>query len=175
MFETYTIVIKKAAEFESRDHPPQHTSKNVPVAWHIVGGASGGLAHGVAATAIDWVSGLPAALPKPVSIQRVLMHHGFAHSVLFGSYEIAKRLLLGIVDEGEANELSRVEFLGCVAVSGGFAGQLQHVVSHYSEQVLLVSSPSRALWIRPALGPLIWAFFPSSIAFVALEYGRDDK
>jgi hypothetical protein len=157
------------------------------VATHAFAGSLGGCAHGVAGTLWD-----TAFAPTPKArrsvlggMPRMLLHHGVAHSMLFGGFEGTKRVFLSYAnsinnDETHGTEsITRIEYLGCVAVAGGLAGQAQHLVSHYSEQVFLpVLSPVRGgkivYWTHPTLRPLLVTFIPSSIAFVALEYGRNE-
>jgi hypothetical protein len=171
------------------------------VGMHGIAGGLGGCMHGVAGIVWDMGSafsrdgGRPSndaiGTPNRSRQLRLIAHHAFAHAVLFSSYEAFKRGLLlrfqtaspsiAVVDpfdesqpvEGMAGKepMTRIEYLGCVALAGGLAGQVQHVVSLYSEQLLMHGIPK---WWSVALlpRPLLLAFVPSSIAFVALEYGR---
>lgn len=144
---------------------------------HALAGLVGGLAHGVVESAWDNVSAAAAARKAEIAkLHRTALYHGVSHSSLFASYEGIKRLLFPMFDEAE---VTRVEFLGCVAMAGGFAGQVQHVLSYYLEQVLIVqpgnSLPTGFAQVpRPAIRPLLFAFVPTSIAFVAFEYGRSE-
>lgn len=128
---------------------------------------------------------------------RMIAHHTVAHAALFGSYEGIKRVLVSRMNDrmghittnlevsdgapfhdGSAlprkEPMTRVEYLGCVAIAGGLAGQVQHVVSSYSEQLLSMTTIPK--WSNLILlKPLLLAFAPSSIAFVALEYGRRES
>ena len=82
-----------------------------------------------------------------------------------------KRFLLAVVGNGDDDELAPAESLGCVALSGGLIASPRVSETLYSEQVLLM--PKQTLWKHPTLRPLLLAFLPSSIAFLALEYGRE--
>ena len=147
------------------------------VAAHFLAGAVGGSAHGVAETVLE----------RPLLFHRRLplmtAHHGLAHAVLFGSYESFKRAMeddcLSVAGD---NQLG---YLVSFTLAGGFAGQLQHVVSHYTEQILIPeSSGSPAIGNRsslvallrrlslPTLRPTLMAFLPGAIGFVAFEYGK---
>lgn len=149
---------------------------------HAVAGSAAGCAHGVAGSV--WDAAFAAGREERRAVLRgtvgMIAHHAVAHSVLFASYEATKRLCVSNFTS-HSNELGgegvepviRVETLGCVAVAGGLAGQAQHLVSHYSEQVFTSTTLPIRWTAPPVLRPLLVAFFPSSIAFVALEYGRN--
>jgi hypothetical protein len=169
---------------------------------HGLAGGLGGCMHGVAGIIWEMGSAFVSrrggrspndALDTPNRSHplRLIAHHAIAHAVLFSSYEGFKRGLLLrfqtaspniVVDPFDENQavidgiavkepMTRIEYLGCVALAGGLAGQVQHVVSLYSEQLVMQGIPK---WWSIALlpRPLLLAFVPSSIAFVALEYGR---
>jgi hypothetical protein len=171
------------------------------VGMHGLAGGLGGGMHGVAGIIWDMGSafvskrsGRPPndALDTPNRSRRLrlIAHHALAHAVLFSSYEGFKRglslwfqtaspsIAVDPLDDNHTVDgmvvkepMTRIEYLGCVALAGGLAGQVQHVVSLYSEQLLMQGVPK---WWSVALlpRPLLLAFVPSSIAFVALEYGR---
>lgn len=188
MFEVYGAVIELMATAAPDASNDQDEEKDpyarVSVATHAFAGSLGGCAHGVAGTAWDTTFAASPEGRRSVlrSMPGMMVHHGLAHAVLFGGYEGSKRMLLSYLNSNNNNintnsselegaePVTRVEYLGCVTVAGGLAGQAQHVVSHYIEQV--VTTPIR--WTLPALRPLMVAFVPSGIAFVALEYGRNE-
>ncbi|EJK67566.1 hypothetical protein THAOC_11381 [Thalassiosira oceanica] len=70
--------------------------------------------------------------------------------------------------------------LGVVALAGGFAGQCQHVCSHFAEQWLGLAELSKGLdWRQrikvaawPSLRSTLVSFPPSAVGFVAFEYGK---
>ena len=82
-----------------------------------------------------------------------VLHHSFAHAVLFGSYEAWKRPLLRLLGGRAADRVGAEEGGECegggggngegrdvnyshllaVGAAGGLAGSAQHVVSHYAE------------------------------------------
>ena len=166
-------------------------------------GLAASLWDAIAATGAG-AAGAAATATSPRSAPRFLLHHSTAHAVLFGAYEGSKRGLLSClgndgsdsssspreIEEATATQqhhhhrLSRVESLGVVALAGGLAGQFQYVVSHYSEQLVLSKPQPRTAGSRSSRKPvtlspilfrrLLAAFLPSSIAFVAFEYGRND-
>lgn len=96
---------------------------------------------------------------------KFILHHAIAHSVLFSSYEMSKRFLHSCMnhqkgynhneiheqpqqqqdkEEDKTNPSSIFTTtstldVAIIALVGGFAGQLQHFISHYSEQILSVS------------------------------------
>jgi hypothetical protein len=128
-----------------------------------------------------------------------MIHHSMAHSVLFGSYQLTKRLLMqqmhtynsknnSINNSGLGNDTIRV---ATIAVAGGVAGQFQHVISHFSEQLVLgtvvddvkhnstTSTSSTSLLRRvltisswPTWRSTVMTFPPSAIGFLAFEYGK---
>ena len=184
---TMDVVEHTAASKESRDPYVKAT-----VAAHVLGGAVGGGAHGL----LLWIwesaasssavagtgAGTVASVLSPSSgpgLHRSVLHHGTAHAVLFSAFEASKRSMLMVLGRCQNNDIQRnsVEYLGVVAVAGGLAGQAQHWISHYSEHILMQNHRQpflSALPSRPTFRPLLMAFVPSSIAFVAFEYGRYD-
>lgn len=132
------------------------------------------------------------------------LHHAIAHSILFASYECSKRLLnfdfqgsetTSIQSEENEDSIipSSAKNIMFIGAAGGIAGQIQHVVSHYSEQILNVSeegqmrkgvepiSSVRAIIKHcrlqppkaPTIGPVMVAFVPSAVGFVAFEFGKE--
>ena len=91
---------------------------------------------------------------KPIHLQfptlnystAYILHHSLAHSVLFGSYQLTKRLLIqnispdpttarnGTNSSSGSNNNDAILHISCIAMAGGLAGQFQHVTSHISEQ-----------------------------------------
>jgi hypothetical protein len=124
----------------------------------------------------------------------MIAHHGLSHAVLFGSYEVSKRFLLSLypfsvagatdTHSGQVHsitkaydgteQIARVEYLSCIVVAGGFAGQTQHLTSLFTDRIFLQSK--MPTWSHPhwmtLVFPLAMSFLPSSIAFVAYEYGK---
>lgn len=156
---------------------------------HYGAGLVAGTVHGVASTFLETkgASNMFRALPA------MTVHHAMAHSLLFGSYESIKRALLSsfLLDD-DGTHFYGGEYLASFWVAGGLAGQIQHVASHYTEQLLGISEGSAAapqgdarglmrvaftprslsLLAAPAVRPIILAFPPSAIGFIAFEYGK---
>jgi len=141
---------------------------------HYFAGAIGGSVHAVAST--FWES-----LWKP-SLIRILpamtIHHAIAHSVLFGSYETTKRSLVS-----DSQRHDEIPYFTSVTLAGGVAGQIQQVVSTYTEQWLRIEvveetpQPFTRHMVRfkatpPTVRSVVFAFPPSAISFVAFEYGK---
>lgn len=124
-----------------------------------------------------------------------ISHHSLAHSVLFGSYQTAKWISLSYVSgdsiNQENNSDTNTEVLvnaSGIALSGGIAGQLQHLTSHFTEQYFNLSTtqneevvrgrnklaitPSQTTLSLPSLRSIALAFPPSAIGFLAYEYGK---
>jgi hypothetical protein len=183
VFEVHGAVVERMAPPAASDDDTKDPYERASVATHAFAGSLGGCAHGVAGTVWDTAVAAPEGRRAVLrSMPGMMMHHGLAHVVLFGGYEGSKRMFLSYLNTNNANNINsielegtepvtRVEYLGCVAVAGGLAGQAQHFVSHYSEQFF--TTPTFR-WTLPTLRPLLVAFGPSSIAFVALEYGRNE-
>ena len=176
VFESYGAVLEYSASRSSLSEIESRDPYAAAPAGHAFAGAVGGGAHGLLVFMWEWVAGTTSSSPSP-GIARSMIHHGMAHAVLFGAYEASKRSLLSLVGDetGHSIQRSRFDYLGVVAIAGGLAGQAQHWISHYSEHFLILN-PSRtkslALPPRPTIRPMLMAFLPSSIAFVAFEYGR---
>ena len=136
--------------------------------------------------------------PAPSPFLPYMMHHAISHGVLFGSYEGTKRVLISFLGGGigenthhkanhDDDENMHYSNLLAIGLAGGIAGTLQHVVSEYTETTF-VSSYSQ-IWQKdwtfserlqllpraslPSPRALAMAFIPSSIGFVAFEYGKE--
>lgn len=139
---------------------------------------------------------------KPIHLQfptlnysaAYILHHSLAHSVLFGSYQLTKRLLIqnitpdptmarnGTNSSSGSNNNDAIIHISCIAMAGGLAGQFQHVTSHISEQCFglvdgttnfsssLLRHLKLASW--PTWRSTMVAFPPSAIGFLAFEYGK---
>jgi hypothetical protein len=181
VFEAYGAIVERMAP-PAKNQETKDPYARASVATHAFAGSLGGCAHGIVGTVWETASASPEARRSVFrNMPRMIVHHGLAHSVLFGGYEGTKRLLLSYLLNNKNNiefegsePVTRVEFLGCVTLAGGLAGQAQHLVSHYSEQVITPTTPGPIRWTVPTLRPLLIAFIPSGIAFVALEYGRNE-
>jgi len=116
-----------------------------------------------------------------------ILHHSLAHSVLFGSYQLTKRLFLQYLpSSGSTNNPNSGNHdaihIASIAMAGGLAGQFQHVTSHFTEQWLGLAddaknSSSSALRrfkfaTCPTVRSTMLAFAPSAIGFLAFEYGK---
>lgn len=147
----------------------EYTRATVPV--HFVAGALGGTVHGIIGTIWEIV----AREQTFQMIPKMTLHHSLAHASLFGSYEVWKRLFLHSSGLDTGSELYQgTKYLGTVSIAGGLAGQMQHVVSHYSELWLRLEEGDSIAVRRgaPAMRQVWLAFPPSAVAFVAFEYGR---
>ena len=128
---------------------------------------------------------------KPIHLQypalnysaAYILHHSLAHCVLFGSYQLTKRVLIERVGRSGSSNNDTLLHVGSIALAGGLAGQSQHVTSHLSEQCLglidevrYTSTSSFLRRLKHATWPTwrsTWlAFPPSAIGFLAFEYGR---
>ncbi len=112
-----------------------------------------------------------------------ILHHSLAHSTLFGSYQLTKRLLSSQMHNTSlghgSNDTIRV---ATIAVAGGVAGQFQHVISHILEarnnaSTMTSSSTSLLRFVTsssswPTWRSTVMAFPPSAIGFLAFEYGK---
>jgi hypothetical protein len=165
-------------------------------------GALGGGVHGIVGTLWDHVA---ATTTKPTTtikndfskqgrlvatltttLPRMTCHHGMAHAALFGSYELVKRQLLHMTGLDSTLLHHGPAYLGSIVVAGGVAGQVQHVMSHYTEQwlrleegvvILEATTTTTAMSVLkfrpPVMRSVVMAFPASAIGFVAFEYGRN--
>ena len=181
---------------------------------HTVAGTLGGGVHGIlgtlwetAASKLGSTSTVVTAttvssLSSPLlAMPRMTLHHGMAHGALFGSYEIWKRQLLQSYSAAAGVDATTISlhdaghaYLACVLVAGGLAGQVQHLMSHYTEQWLRLEEGPSAVMMEatsssssssstsmttnvlrfrpPVLRSVLIAFPASAVGFVAFEYGR---
>ena len=112
------------------------------------------------------------------------------HSVLFGTYEGTKRLMVPSLGESSLKDDENNVHYGnllAIGLAGGIAGSAQHVVSNYTETVCVTSYSK--IWQNdmtlvqrcrlmprfplPSVRTLAFAFFPSSLGFIAFEYGKE--
>lgn len=169
VFETYGYIVsalapplvddkdKDNSSVRTRIKLDEYARASLPT--HIGAGFCAGAVHGV----LD--GGLLNRLPLSKFTGNVL-HHSLAHSILFGTYEGSKRLLL-LEDKRSKQD----GFLLRIAAAGGFAGQFQHVVSHYSEAILIDKIPWQKL-SAPTWRSIAWAFPGTAVGFVAFEFGK---
>ena len=112
-----------------------------------------------------------------------ITHHSLAHSVLFGSYQTSKRMLINSIPDSTKDEENNdsIRHIASITLAGGIAGQFQHITSHISEQCLGLVNESKnstsllrrlkvASW--PSLRSTLLSFPPSAIGFLAFEYGK---
>lgn len=127
--------------------------------------------------------------------RHLVLQQCISHALLFGSYEWCKRSMIHRMRSSQLGEWnikdSGLSRLGCIAVAGGLAGQLQFLTNHYGEQIQEIQTnkshirnqtPRNQLSVNlrlrmrelkhPSMGPMIAAFVPSAVGFVAFEYGK---
>ena len=177
------------------DHNSKDPYDRATIGMHVIAGSLGGVAHGVAGTIWETTAAVTSKQPSTATITptaspslsswkqplqvfpNVALYHGISHAILFASHEGIKRNLWQVVQDWDYLEntamTTRVEYLACVSLAGGLAGQAQHVASHFLEQLLLEEAGTITNF-RPGLRPTLMAFLPTSIAFVAFEYGRSE-
>jgi hypothetical protein len=141
---------------------------------HLGAGFAAGSFHGILTTVLE---------SSTVPMYRNILHHASAHSILFGSYEFLKRMLVEEMHYIESGtQIYGGGYLTAFGVAGGIAGQLQHISSHYLELWLGISNAmvvkgdtgalARMRATAPAIRPTLGAFLPSCIGFIAFEYGK---
>jgi hypothetical protein len=159
---------------------------------HVGAGLAAGSVHGVVVSVLESKALLAASRPTISHFLHITaaqtLYHGLSHSLLFGSYEGIKRILIhNLYSVDNSTEYYGAGYLASFVVAGGVAGQVQHVSSHYGEQYLEMrgleygstavahsssfSSVFRSM-ARPALRQTLRAFPPAAIGFVAFEYGK---
>lgn len=163
------------------DEPDEYARASL--ASHWTAGAVAGSVHGIATSIFEGpIVGTNFRATNTTRIQQAAyhtLHHSLAHSVLFGSYEFLKRSVLYELHHGDVIESNGSSLLG-FGLAGGFAGQLQHLVSHCTESMTFESGiTSTKLAHRlvmpgvPTIRPLLTAFPPSAIGLIAFEYGKN--
>lgn len=183
VFETYSYSVGYLAD-DTIDSLDEYARASLGS--HYFAGANAGCAHSVASSVLESMNQKPRISVVGVN----MIHHGIAHSLLFGSYETIKRSIMRQLPEDfDTKQHIGIGYLGSVALSGGIAGQIQHVASHFTEQWLRLGDFESAATsgIRknssdffsrvvsaspPTVRHTLLAFPASAIGFVAFEYGR---
>jgi hypothetical protein len=113
---------------------------------HFAAGAIAGSFHSILSLAFNALE--TRSLPTPQMTRSSTIHHALAHSILFGFYELTKRRIACYYnsyadihnpvrdDCSEDNKSGKATVysyeVASVAISGGFAGVMQSVCSHYT-------------------------------------------
>lgn len=175
VFETYEYMVTYLAP--ERCQTNKDVYARASLASHFLAGACGGFVHAVPST--FWESNAVSVMSSRSFLSQhlpaMIIHHSIAHSFLFGFYESMKREFL----RDEQSRRDEIPYFCSVSMAGGLAGQIQHVISHYTEQWLLLGAETttprpllRFVASPPTLRPTLFAFPPSAISFVAFEYGK---
>lgn len=209
VFATYESVV----EYELPS-PPKTNDDSVPsdpfaaasLSRHVTAGFLAGTAHAGVNYTMDGmvrmrnkilggaVKGTALAVPSPFLPS--MTHHAISHSILFGSYEGSKRLLILTFGNDETNRHTETNYnednhygnLLAIGLAGGIAGTFQHVVSEYTE--ITIGTSYTKIWqandltfserlrllpraSMPSARVIGMAFVPSSIGFIAFEYGKE--
>lgn len=145
-------------------------------------------------------------IPAASWVSLNMLHHTIAHSILFGGYELFKRSFSSMtlwstaatshvpmyttddveIEEQEDHVVIGISQISIVAMAGGCAGVLQHVMSHVTNpDSILREGDERLLtvfraWTKklrhssmPALRPTLCSFPVSALTFIAFEYGKE--
>jgi hypothetical protein len=132
---------------------------------HGGAGAAAGISRSI--VWIGWerfVNKIPHA---PSFCWRTTIHHTTGYGALFGSYQGFRHFLLAALCQ---HDITDTESLVGTALAGGGAGQVHHVVQHYTSQWRLVR-PNRIP--PPRLYPTLTSFAPMALCFVAFEYAAE--
>jgi hypothetical protein len=222
----YSIVLQSNYPLDAEESTVDDVMDQATLPQHFLAGAMGGASHAVLSSVFDikFVSPpgdvllssttkgtttyhhpiLQTLSTKPMQLQvptlhfstASIIHHSLAHSALFGSYQLTKRLLVSQMHTHNSDDNGNNTTLGnnndtilvaAIAVAGGIAGQFQHVISHFSEQWVLLNHTSTTttttsyptsllrrvtLSSWPTWRSTVMAFPPSAIGFLAFEYGK---
>ena len=211
VFETYDFLIEKTVTKRDKTssitihHPnvsPTDIYSQASVWQHFGAGAAAGSVHGVIQKLID-TSVIERSMPSIRSITFNVANHSIAHSVLFGGYEVIKRSLnslstavitsnksdtdryVGHIDELEGNKSTSVTQISIVAVSGGIAGTMQQIATHFAEYIetnvsmrkkgVIGDIPhySQLRLSLPSIRSIVTTFPGNALAFIAFEYGKE--
>jgi len=139
----------------------------------VVGGGFAGACHGI--MYVGWEHGR-----RLVSSQYAVTNvwggtafaHSLAHASLFGSFEVMKDALLSLTGARHEEPLG----VAMVGVAGGLAGLCEEAVSHLTPHWETEGVGSLTASIRryglPQLRTISSAALPTSLGFLAWEYGR---
>ena len=209
VFATYEGVVDYDLAFQTEQERNEEVVSTDPFASasmprHISAGFLAGSAHAGINYAMDGIvrlrplTALGRAQPSLGMVKstaspffQYMLHHAISHSVLFGTYEGTKRLMVSSLRGNTLNDDENDIHYGnllAIGLAGGIAGSAQHVVSNYTETVCVTSYSK--IWQNdmtfaqrcrlmprlplPSVRTLAFAFFPSSLGFIAFEYGTGD-
>jgi hypothetical protein len=156
-------------------HQHQHGSTEkemASVALHTTAGAAAGVARSV--FWMIWEGAVHQHFRQPRFFIRTTLHHSVGYGALFGSYQAFRHSLAGIFDQTSPSSVNDSHHhhhrLINISLAGGFAGQVHHVVSHYTShaKVFYPSLPP-----PPRLRPTVLSFGPMALGFLAFEYGAE--
>ena len=160
-----------------QDEPDEYARAHLSA--HFGAGCIAGSVHGVSSSFMDGSHFFKHRTYWLRYLALNTIHHTFAHSLLFGSYECIKRPLISMIRSlDQSTQYFDATYLISFGLAGGIAGQLQHIASHATEQVFGLANTTPTLKISssrlslPAFRPILSSFPPSAIGFVAFEYGK---
>ena len=197
VFATYEGVVEYDLPYQGEQDTDEEAASADPFASasmprHISAGFLAGSAHAGINYAMDGIGRLRQLTAKGTvsPFFPYMLHHAISHSVLFGTYEGTKRLMVPSLGESslkdDENDVHYSNLLA-IGLAGGIAGSAQHVVSNYTETVCVTTYSNTwrndmtlaqrcRLMPRfplPSVRTLAFAFFPSSLGFIAFEYGKE--
>ena len=199
-----TSSMKKSHSNQATNNYQQDIYSHVPLWLHFGAGAAAGSIHSILQKTID-VAICDRSFSSFRSLALNITNHATAHSILFGGYELSKRSLTSLSsslfssnDSSQPRNMNNTYFsilsadndevkstsvaqITIVAFSGGIAGSLQQLATHYSrhleENIFMKSKVSiiRSL-VRlspPSIRSICTAAPGNALAFVAFEYGKE--
>jgi NADH:ubiquinone oxidoreductase subunit len=145
-----------------------------PIWLHGIAGAASGVSR-----SLFWVGWERFVYDIPHSLAfswRTIIHHAIGHGMLFGGYYGLRTILLEIRTKKSAirgNEDEDYYPIVASFIAGGWAGQLHHMVQHYTShwrdfRVRLHQSPR-----PPRIRSIMTAFAPMAMCFAAFEHGAE--
>ena len=169
VFGTYDGLLQLWERRQNRNSDGENelvSSGEASVLVHTGAGAAAGLTRSLVWVGWErWVHNMP---HSSLFCLRTAIHRTVGFGSLFGSYQATRhflsRNLLARSDTSEGLDDSILE----TALAGGFAGQVHHVVQHYTFhwRQFHPKLPPPPRW-----KPVVNSFGPMALCFLALEYG----
>ena len=172
VFGTYDTIIKRWARKHEKD---EDISRSLLLDFGA--GAAAGFAQSISRILWEEVVYKSNFLREhPQFCVRTIVHNSLGYGALFGSYRGIREALIRY-SSYETFEYSLGRVLPventpkgslCTFVAGGLAGQIHHVLNHYTHHWRSFSAGKMS---RPRIRPMINAFLPTALCFFAFEHG----
>jgi hypothetical protein len=177
VFGTYDGVLHGWEHHHATDEKDMNDDMT-SVALHATAGGAAWVARSV--FWMVWEGAVRRHFHQPLFFLRTTLHHSVGYGTLFGSYQAFRHLFAEVFDEEGSSSRNDGTMavqqpihnsrLVNIALAGGLAGQVHHIVSHYTSHVKTFH-PN--LPRPPRFRPTMLSFGPMALCFVAFEYGAE--